>query len=389
MNKPLLPSGLKYALDTVWKAARKRQRLLISLLKYGLGIALLGYVLWHDWSPPASGGLGLRDILAKPLQVGPLLLTAFIFLIGALLTFVRWYVLVRAQELPFTPVNALRLGLLGFYFSAFLPTSIGGDIIKAAFLAREQSRRTVAVATVLLDRAIGLWGIIWIVSVLGSALWLGGHETVQERLSLHFIVLTAVVVLGVTISLWLLLGILPEWRAQRFASRLERYLPIVGNAAAEFWRAVWMYRSKGLSIAGALLISIGSQTCFVFAFFFASHVFHDPDQPPHAPSLVEHFLLVPIGTGIQAVYPSPGGIGGGEWGFGKLFSLVDPSMETTGTFACLVLRVITLGLGLTGYLVYLRMRPVRPPVAATDEKPVAELQLSGMQQVAGSSDASG
>jgi hypothetical protein len=357
------------------KEAVVSKRFLWNGLKYGLGLGLLTFVLWHDWSPPASGGLGLRDFLDKPLQIGPLALTALIFVIGALLTFARWYVLVRAQELPFTPANALRLGLLGLFFSSFLPTSIGGDVIKAAFLAREQSRRTVAVATVLIDRAVGLWGIIWIVAVLGGLFWIGGNQTIQAEASLRLIILLALAVVGGTLGLWLVLGVLPEWRARRFAWRLEHYIPKVGLAAAEFWRAVWMYRCKGRSIVVAMVFSLASQVCFVLAFLFASHVFRDPEQPPNIPSVTEHFLLIPIGTGIQALFPSPGGVGGGEWGFGKLFSLVDPTMKTTGEFASLVLRAITLALGLIGYLIYLRMRPALA-TATRREEDAEELESS-------------
>ena len=82
--------------------------------------------------------------------------------------------LVRAQDLPFTLPNAMRLGLVAFFFNAFLPGSIGGDIVKAAFLAKEQSRRTVAVATVIIDRAVGLWGLFWLVALLGSVFWVAG-----------------------------------------------------------------------------------------------------------------------------------------------------------------------------------------------------------------------
>ena len=40
--------------------------------------------------------------------------------------------------------------------------------MKAAGIAREQSRRTVAVATVIMDRIIGLWGLCWLVALLGG-----------------------------------------------------------------------------------------------------------------------------------------------------------------------------------------------------------------------------
>ena len=76
------------------------------------------------------------------------------------------------QDLPFTLGNAFRLGLLGFFFSTFLPGSVGGDLVKAAGIAREQSRRTVAVATVIMDRIMGLWGLCWLVALLGGGFWM-------------------------------------------------------------------------------------------------------------------------------------------------------------------------------------------------------------------------
>src|SRR5207302_6700127 len=110
----------------------------------------------------------------EPIHRDCLALAATLGLAAVLLTIIRWYYLVRAQGLPFTMTNALRLGLVGFYFSIFLPGSVGGDIVKAAFIARGQSRRTVAVATVILDRAIALWGLIWFVALLGAVFWLNG-----------------------------------------------------------------------------------------------------------------------------------------------------------------------------------------------------------------------
>src|SRR5262249_27161693 len=146
--------------------------------KYGLGIGLLAYVIWNYWSYEAPGDpsktLGLVNVLHKDIHFIPFLVALVICSASVLLTYVRWFVLVRAQGLPFTFPNAIRLGLIGTYFNAFLPGSVGGDIIKAAFIAREQNRRTVAVATVMIDRALGLVGLIWLVALVGGFFWAGG-----------------------------------------------------------------------------------------------------------------------------------------------------------------------------------------------------------------------
>src|SRR5438067_5774722 len=101
---------------------------LIILGKYGLGLGLLAYVIWKNWSPP--GGLGIAQALQRPVQIGPLAVASALLCSSVVLTFVRWFLLVRAQELPFTLGNAVRLGLMGYALSTFLPGSVGGDTFK-------------------------------------------------------------------------------------------------------------------------------------------------------------------------------------------------------------------------------------------------------------------
>src|SRR5262249_18797506 len=80
-------------------------------------------------------------------------------------------------------------------FNNFLPSSVGGDVLKAAFLARGQRRRAAAVATVVMDLAIALWGVFWFVALLGGAFWLsgslGGAGATQSRLLITVAAATA------------------------------------------------------------------------------------------------------------------------------------------------------------------------------------------------------
>ena len=334
------------------------KRLLINGLKYAVGITLLAYMVWRNWTPPT--GIGLKDVLDMPMKVAPLILAALILTVGVLLTFFRWFILVRAQELPLTFLNALRLGLLGFFWNTFLPGSIGGDIVKAAYIAREQERRTVAVATVLIDRAMGLWGIILVVAVLGGTFWVCGDPIVLGDGYLRSIILASLVIVVVTVFLWLILGSLPARRARRFAGRLGR-IPRIGHAAAEFWRAVWMYRTKRSSMAAALLVSLVSQICFVFTLYYTGQIFGGLQEAP-MPELREHFLLIPIGTAVQALFPTPGGVGGGQLMFSWLYSRVDETMYVRGMLASFARDILAWSLGFIGYFIYLRMRPALRPV---------------------------
>ncbi len=138
---------------------------------------------------------------------------AFAFgLTALLLTFVRWYILVRAVDLPFRLTDAIRLGFIGFFFNTLMPGAVGGDAIKAWFLAREQKRRTTAVATVIMDRAIALWALIWFVALLGSVFWLGGMIDGDQGKQCRLVVTVAAAIVGSTLAGWLVLGLVPDAR---------------------------------------------------------------------------------------------------------------------------------------------------------------------------------
>src|SRR5262249_11211638 len=145
---------------------------------------VLAFLIWRNWAT-------LVDALSHPLYYLPLTVAFVLFATGLVLNFLRWFMLVRAQDLPFTVTDSLRLGSIGFFMSTFLPGLMGGDIVKAAFLVREQSRRTVAVATVLVDRAMGLWGLIWLIALGGGVFWFFGNAAILAQPSLQWIILGA------------------------------------------------------------------------------------------------------------------------------------------------------------------------------------------------------
>lgn len=354
-----------------------KKQYLWNAVKYGLGIALLVWVIWAYWKSPDGGrSPGLEDALQQPLSYGPLLLALVICLGSLLLTFARWFLLVRAQDLPFQMGDAMRLGWIGYALNTFLPGSIGGDIIKAAFLAREQNRRTVAVATVVFDRIIGLCGLFWLVAVLGVFFWVSGLLEVlapseRGRNALVAIFSGAVLLAVGSLLFWLLVGLVPRSRIEPLAQRLNA-VPKIGHSLAEIWRALHMYRARSHSVRQALLLALLGHVGFVLTFHFCALTLCPAES---VPNLASQYLVVPVGMTIQAGIPTPGGVGGAEWSFGALYDAAGYGF-TTGVLASLVQRLITWVLGLVGYLTYLRMKP---------SLPLAEAEaLEAANEVAGS-----
>lgn len=323
-----------------------------GLIKYGIAIALLGLMIGLNWN-------GLVELFSQPPQLGPLALMAVIYVGCTLIQYFRWYLLVRALHLPFTLRNAIRLGLVGSFYNTYLPGSIGGDFVKAFFIARgHPDRRAAAVATVFADRFFGLFGLILFAGVVGGLYWAASNEKITGNEALKGVVIVCASVAGSLAVGYVALGFLPLRRAHRFADRLSR-LGRIGPTLKELWYTVWTYRQRPGTVLAAVGLSALVHTGFVLIFYLAIQVFPPPDVRLLA-TLPEVFVIAPMGYIAQAMIPLPGGLGGGELTFGGLYNLIRPGASQIGLGGRLTMRVVEWSVGFLGYLAYLRMREQLP-----------------------------
>jgi uncharacterized membrane protein YbhN (UPF0104 family) len=101
-------------------------------LKWLVALALLGYLFY------AYRGQ-LANLLARRPNWIDLAVALLVVAASITLTFYRWYLLVWAQEFPFTVKDALRLSFIGYACNFVGPGSAGGDLIKAGLIATEQT----------------------------------------------------------------------------------------------------------------------------------------------------------------------------------------------------------------------------------------------------------
>jgi len=346
-----------------------------NLLKYGLAIGLLAYVVSLNWEEKTSeptpaqaahslvaGGAsyvsvvqirttpGLKDVLSQKIEYPPLACAFLVAALALVVTFFRWHILVRAQGLEFSRWNAMRLGLVGFFFNTILPTSVGGDILKAIAISQEQSRRTVAVATILVDRVVGLWALAWYVAIAGAIFWFAGDPFITEKRPIQTIWLVSSLAAIIPTVLWFAMRLIPVSASDKLSEKLSR-VPVAGRALKELWRAAWIYRDKYGVIFASLFMSFLSHSGWVAVFHFV--VISFPSLSPA--TFWEHMILVPVGMTAQAMVPLPGGVGGGEAAYGYLYLLIDKS-SSVGVLGSMVQRVVMYSLGFVGYLVYLTMK---------------------------------
>ncbi len=88
-----------------------------------------------------------------------------IYLTTILILAARLQIIFRAEGTPIGYPNAANLTFVGFFFNNFLPTSVGGDIVKAMCAARVTGEPVKSVTCVLMDRIFGLFTFILIPSV--------------------------------------------------------------------------------------------------------------------------------------------------------------------------------------------------------------------------------
>jgi len=80
-------------------------------------------------------------------------------LVAVLLSTVRWQQMLHALELPTPLPSLLSHTLAGLFVSNFLPTTVGGDVLRATRLSATNGHRKVSAASVVLERLTGLIGL--------------------------------------------------------------------------------------------------------------------------------------------------------------------------------------------------------------------------------------
>lgn len=81
----------------------------------------------------------------------------------------RWQVLLRVQATHVRPWTLTESLLVATFFNNFLPSNIGGDVVRVADTAPYAGSKTLATTVVLIDRALGLVAL-FLVAAVGAAL---------------------------------------------------------------------------------------------------------------------------------------------------------------------------------------------------------------------------
>ncbi len=210
----------------------------------------------------------------------------------------RALVLARpALDVPFRWNDAVRLGFLGYLLTFVSLGAVGGDLLKAFFVAREQpGRRIEAFATVIVDRVIGLYALLLLAStaIVFSRTSGGPVTPIVAALYQTILACTAAASIG-----FVLLLVVAGPRGTTFVDWLGR-LPTIGNVLRPLAGAMQMYRRRLGVVAVSVLLGIVVQSLLVFTIWATgTALLSDP------PTLARHFMIVPVSM-LTAMLPLPG-----------------------------------------------------------------------------------
>jgi glycosyltransferase 2 family protein len=137
---------------------------LIPLIKLSLAGGLLWYVVATKIDDKAKASLQNIFLDQRLYMVVAISSISVQLFIGAQ----RLRRLLAAQGLDLKYLTVLRLSYVGAFFDTFMITSVGGDAVKAIYLARVSpvGKRLESVSVLLLDRLLGLLGLILLMLVM-------------------------------------------------------------------------------------------------------------------------------------------------------------------------------------------------------------------------------
>lgn len=206
----------------------------------------------------------------------------------------RWEMLLKGANIHLSLKRVVISSAGGYFFNLFLPSTIGGDLVRSIDLAAHTKKPREVVATVLLDR---LSGYVGLVVVALAALAFGWRLIEDKSVFLSISIITGILVVGLLVLF------------NRFIYiRINRLLhsPTAGRLRAaikNLHREIHVFRHHKKIIFNNLLLSIAIQVISPLTFYIIAVSLGIKTE------LIYFFVYLPIVAAITLLPISIGGLG--------------------------------------------------------------------------------
>jgi hypothetical protein len=317
----------------------KPNKIIILTLKIVVTVALLAWVFskahWHDYTDATGGHQGVASALAgmdKLLLAG----ACACYFLMLLILGVRFWFLLRIQDIHIGVWEAMRLTFLGYLYSNAIPGTVGGDIIKAWYVSKHTPRKAAVIVSIFVDRMLGLTELTILAAIMVGVVLVGRLPCANLKSAI--IAVAALVAILIGGYLFVLSARFRQMlRLQRIYQRwsFAHHISAAGEAAQ-------LYRHRIGALIKAIGVTFGAHIIWIIGIALIGMSLHVGTE------VYNYFLNTPLIYILAAGIPTPGGVGGVEALYLKAFTGVDPSKVV---LLAVLARLMTIFCGLPGAIV--------------------------------------
>lgn len=221
----------------------------------------------------------------------------------------RWKIILDHYNLKIRLPRLFGFYLIGLFFNNFLPTSIGGDIVRIYKVIGDTDERTTSFSSVIIERLVGIAATLFL-SI--TSLYYVSHYFKDER-----ILYTSVILFSLIIVFFFLIT-----RNRPFEFLLKIFDKVtllnIGEKINKLIEAIHVLREKRRIFVWMFLLSVLAQVAIVFMNYAIVRALDI------AVDLTYLFLVVPV-TFMLTMLPSINGVGIRDGGFVFLLGKVGVS----------------------------------------------------------------
>jgi len=207
------------------------------------------------------------------------------------LLLLRWRVLMSALGLRVPWLNLTRYFFLGLFGNLFLPTAIGGDVIKTVGLCANAQDKPKIVASVLLDRLSGYAAVV----IVCSLALMAGYRLVSQPV-------VWIAVGAMALGLSAIGSVLFHEGLYRFFCRVFHFFPKIRDAVIQMHFDIALLKDRKRALITAVGIACLGQGLLAVTFWALAKALHQD-------VLFFYFLIFTPMTCLASAFPSIGGLG--------------------------------------------------------------------------------
>ena len=303
-------------------------------MRLGVSAALLYFVL-------RSIDLSAFRQRVMSMNLAWLLLALMVYAAQQMIGVWRWDRLLRAQHVEVEKKKLAESIWVSMFFNNFLPSNIGGDVVRITDTAPEAGSKTLATTVVLVDRALGLTALLVVAAVGAFVASLTGIDVPGSRwlwLACGALIASAIFVIA-----------MPDFVGHVLAPVRALNKPWVTERAQRLEEAVLRFRKAPAVLAGAFGAAIVVQVTIVAFYLLTARGLSVPLP------LLLGTVLIPVSLAVQMAPISINGFGVREAVFAFFFRRFGLPADAAVALS-LVSTGMVMALSLVGGLLFVKRR---------------------------------